>query len=360
MELLDFINNNKDWRVLLSQKPYCIDIKEKDNYALFKYNQIESDMSLRIVQISRGIIIDLNTMQIVCRAFDKFFNYGESQAAKLYGKIRAEEKIDGSIMKMWFDKDKWNVSTNGMIDAADANLMMPFNDIKTYKDLFNYAKDGTNISDSAFDKAYTYIFELISPLNRIVVPYKETELCFLGMRNNKTGEEISPIDVDKNFTRLFRLPQIYPISTLEDAIVVAKTLGADKEGFVLVDENFNRVKVKGAEYLAMHLIRNNDLSLKNFLATVLNNTQDDLIAYFPEYKPYITEIENRLKSYIGEVENSIKLAPWDKDRKEFALAIKEDENSDILFKLYGNKNYDWKKEVLSIDKLNKLATKIKI
>ena len=89
MELIKFLKENDNWRELLSQSPYCLSIKEKDNYAIFKYNQLESDMSLKIVQESRGVIIDLNDYTVACRAFDKFFNVQEPHAAKLTKNIRA-------------------------------------------------------------------------------------------------------------------------------------------------------------------------------------------------------------------------------------------------------------------------------
>lgn len=353
MILLDFLKEHENWRDILTEKPYYLAIKEKDNYALFKYNQIDSDMSLPLVQICRGIIVDLETMTVACRRFDKFFNWAEEYAATLSGKIRAEEKVDGSIMGLWYGRDGWKISTNGMIEASDADVFIPTDDGRTYKDLFEVAWAKAGLNYDLLNKDYTYIFELVSPLNRIVVPYKETELYFLGMRNNLTGEEVSPIDTD--FSKYFKTPRIYPINSIEEAVEVAKTLSKEEEGFVLVDENFNRVKVKGAEYLAMHLLRNNDLSLKSFLATVINNAQDDLLGYFPEYEPYIRDIENRLKEYKAGVQEGIDAAPWDADRKTFALAVKDLPYSNVLFKLYGNRDYDWESDLICIDNLNKLA-----
>ncbi len=353
MMVLDFIKEHSNWRELLSNEPYSLVIKEKDGYCLLKYNQLESDMSLPLVQMCRGIIVDLENMKVACRRFDKFFNHGEVNAAHLEGKIRAEEKVDGSIIGLWCGRDgQWNISTNGMIDASDADVFIPTDGARTYKDLFELAWEKAGIDFQALDKEYTYIFELVSPLNRIVVPYKETELYFLGMRHNETGQEVSPIDTD--FGKYFKVPRIYPIDTLEQAIEVAQTLSGSEEGFVLVDENFNRVKVKGAEYLQLHLLRNNDLSLRSFLATVLEGKQDDLLGYFPEYEPYIRDIEDRLANYKLTVKGAIETAPWDADRKSFAMEVKDLPCSNILFKLYSNRDYNWEADVITIDNINKL------
>lgn len=355
MNTLKLMRENSNWRDLLANAPYYLTIREKDDLALLKYNMLESDMYNEIVQECRGVIVDTKEMKVVCNSYKKFFNATEPQAAKLEGKIRAEEKVDGSIIKMFFYKGEWRVATNGTIDARDADLMIPYGDIRTYRDLFDaaFAKYlDTDTLSLLQDENYTLIFELISPVNRIVVAYPETDLVLLGIRENTTGDELDPRNT--HLGKIFKTPKIYDIDTIDQALEVAKTLGVNEEGFVLVDENFNRVKVKGAEYLAMHRMRSNNLSLRGFLATVLNNSQDDLIAYFPEYTPFIDEIQDRLKGLISEIEDLISTAPWDKGKKDFALQVKDKPHSSILFKLYGNEDYDWKGELLNPDNINRL------
>lgn len=362
MELVKFLKENNNWRELLTQSPYCLSIKEKDNYVIFKYNQLESDMSLQIVQESRGIIIDLNDYSIACLAFFKFYNAQEPLAAKLSGKIRALEKVDGSIIKVWIDrKGNVRISTNGMIDASDADILLPVDGVKTYQDLFNEALKISGIGLDYFKKysGYTFIFELVSPLNRIVVPYQKTELYFLGVRDNKTLQEWTPYDFEDDVLKAhFPYPKLYNINSVDQAIEVAKTLGANKEGFVLVDENFNRVKVKGAEYLAMHLLRNNTLSQKNFLEAVLENKQDDLIAFFPEYEPFISNIEEKIVNYIKDAERALKMANYNLNKKDFALDVLDNEDmkkfSNILFRVYKDPDYDWKKKTFNVENINKV------
>ncbi len=289
-------------------------------------------------------------MKVIRHSFSKWFNATEPHAAKLEGRIKAEEKCDGSLISLVFYNNEWLVSTNGMIDAAEASLS--FNPEKNYKTLFFEAFEKTEADLDLLDRTYCYTFELMSPENRIVVSYPETKIKLIGVRDMWSLQELNP---DSLTYQPFDRPKTYNIDTIDQALKIAKTLGVNEEGFVLVDEYFNRVKVKGAEYLAMHKIRSNDFSLKGFLVTVLNNTQDDLLAYFPEYKPYIEEVENKMKKYIDMVNDAISKAPWDADKKTFALAVKDLSASSILFKLYNNKEYDWKKEVLSIDNINRLT-----
>ena len=355
MILIDFIKSHENWRELLANKPYCVRTKEKDNYVLFSYTMGESDMNDPLVRVCRGIIINLATMEIVCRPFDKFFNWGEQQAAVLGNNIRAEEKVDGSLFKLWFDR-RWHLSTNGMIDASEAELPLQTENVRTFADLFyeGWVKANANFAD--LDEEWTYMFELVSPFNRIVVPYPETELYFLGVRHNRTGEERNCREWGTEHG--FKVPQLYPISTLKEAIGAAQKLDENHEGFVLVDENFNRVKVKGGEYLALHVLRDTTVSDRDILTLVLQGNQDDLTGSFPEYSEVVRDIEDKVAALRAEAEKELNEADFSQERREFALEVKDWQFSALLFQVYGGKP---KEEVLeqmfsvaNIEKIYKL------
>ena len=59
-----FINEHHNWRDLLKEE-YRINIKEEYPFAIFNYD-IGCDFSNPIVQEARGIIINLQTLDIVC------------------------------------------------------------------------------------------------------------------------------------------------------------------------------------------------------------------------------------------------------------------------------------------------------
>lgn len=79
LKIIDFINQNKNWRDILSEAPYYLSIKDDGEYAILKYNQISSDFSNDYVKESRGLIIrkDGDNYIPVCVPFLKFFNFGE-------------------------------------------------------------------------------------------------------------------------------------------------------------------------------------------------------------------------------------------------------------------------------------------
>lgn len=266
-----YINDHPtDWYETL-HKDYGIRIKKEDSLAIFSYN-IECDFRDPIVQEARGIIIDHEKMEVVCWPFRKFGNYTESYADPIdWNNAVVLEKVDGSIIKLWFNKitEAWQFSTNGVINAENATTDA-FSNI-AYGALIRQAVNYKDIPFDKLDKDSTYIFELVSPQTRVVVKYDEIALYHLGTRSNITGEE-------RNEDIGIKKPKSYKISSLEDCIKAAIELNKGcesddeiaNEGFVVVDKNWNRVKVKSPDYIMMHRLKHNDgISKKDAVTTLL-------------------------------------------------------------------------------------------
>lgn len=271
-----FINEHpNDWFELL-HKDYGIRIKKEDSLAIFSYN-IECDFKNPIVQEARGIIIDYEKLEVVCWPFRKFGNYTESYADPIdWNNAVVLEKVDGSIIKLWFNEktEKWQFSTNGMINA-DYATTDAFSNI-SYGSIIRSAVNFNDIPFDKLDKSSTYIFELVSPQTRVVVKYDETALYHLGTRSNITG-------IERNEDIGIKKPKSYPINSLEDCVKAAIELNKDcenddeiaNEGFVVVDKNWNRVKVKSPDYIMMHHLKHNDgISKKDAVTTILYIKKD--------------------------------------------------------------------------------------
>lgn len=98
MSILKFMNAFPDWEDRIQKPPYCITVKHDGDLVLLQYQQLNSDMKIKLVQECRGSIFrcDNGEWKYVCRPFDKFFNYGEGNAAKIdWSTARILEKVDG-------------------------------------------------------------------------------------------------------------------------------------------------------------------------------------------------------------------------------------------------------------------------
>ena len=340
MTLLNFINQNQNWKEILSNPPYNILIKEDGPYILLKYNQLESDFNEQLVQECRGCIVKQfdGCYHYVCRPFDKFFNYGEEQAADIdWNSSFITEKIDGSLMKLWFD-DSWHLSTNGTIDAFKATITG--NEEYSFGDIFLKASRCCTISDFCkdFDKQYTYLFELTSPETKVVINY-DYAVWYLAKRNTVTGnyakeKERAPKEILQAAVKYnIMFPKVYPLHTLPEIVNIVSNMTKDEEGVVVSDNYGNRIKVKSPEYLIKaKLIGNGTKSDEALLEIIFNGQEDDLLAYCPEYKDRIGNLKQRIELYIDRCRFL-----WEQykglvaSRKEFAQAIVNYREKSCLF-----------------------------
>ena len=309
MELTNFMNTRPDWKTLLAAEPYYLDIRSDEiegvQYFLLKYNQIMSDMSLREVQEARGSIFRQNDEGhwiCVCHPFDKFFNYGEAYSAVRridWETATVQQKVDGSLIKIWWDYDGWVISTNGSIDAFKAEC-----GDTTYGDLVQKVIDRIPNFLKMLDRDYTYMFELTSPYNRIVVRYEGINLWYLGRRNILDDiEDSEGLELDG-----LLYPEVYPHTSLAECIAAAHEMGDDEEGYVVCDANFNRIKIKGDEYLALHKMRGNGpLTVLRVVEMYQQGTLDDFVAYYPEFKDFIDDVVQRIRYYIEVCETAFKV-----------------------------------------------------
>ena len=292
LELRDFILSHDNWEELLTTDPYNLKISRDGDYIMFKYNQLSSDFTIPLVREARGIIFRESDWECVSHAFNKFGNWGENYCPNIdWSTASVQEKVDGSLIKFWYD-NSWHISTNGTINAFKAEL----NDAK-YPTFGALVEDAMPMSWGAWeetaDPKCTYMFELVSPYNRVVIPYKETKLYFLGMRDMEDGREWNPEDSDMSYA--FEMPKCYPLHSLEDVQRAANALPWDQEGYVVCDTNFNRVKIKSGAYIMAHYARNNGVvNTERLVQIILDGEQEEFLTYASDYTDELKKVEEAM------------------------------------------------------------------
>ena len=312
------IEHPHDWEALLTSPPYSLSIKRKDTRILFKYSQIESDFSLDIVKEARGLILEDKTWKVICYPFNKFFNFGEEYADNIdWESAVVETKEDGSLIKIYFYNDEWKIATNGTIDAEDAELQSgPY---KNFRQLFDAAAEKCHFDFSKLNRYFTYCCEICSEFNIIICPQSEIRLIHIGTRNNRTFQEV---EADIGIPH----PQRYALSSLEDCIAMAKTFDFTKEGFVVKDKNYNRIKVKSEDYVRVHRLANNgSMTEERAIELIRENELDEFFTYFPHYKEYIGRIKAKIAALSYTIDKDISRTRVIKEnsssRKDFAAWV---------------------------------------
>ena len=266
------------------------------------------DFSDPYVCEARGIIIDVVRQKVVCRGFDKFFNFSEPYAASIdWESAKVQEKVDGSIIKLYWYDGEWRFSTNSVINAKNSHLSEINANIggryKNFDELIRAAENYGSIPFEKLDKNATYIFELASPYNHVVIHYGKIILYHTGTRDNLTGQErVEDIGVIR--------PAEYSFHTLDDCIEAVKKLNrsdraVEKEGFVVVDQYFRRIKIKAPEYLFFHSKANNHVLTKERVIEMIESDDFDeklFLEQFPEFSGVFSWYEAELMHFLEECE----------------------------------------------------------
>lgn len=337
----DFMLSNNDWQKIIEDKG--IKIKDDENYYIFNYGE-GCDFFDPVVQEARGIIIDKNDCSVACVSFRKFGNYGEAYTDNIdWSSAKVQDKIDGSIVRCFYNKykNKWQWATNGMVNAEKAPISSVLSN--NFLELIKKADNYQNIPFNTLDKNKTYTFELISPENTIVVKYDKTTLYHIGTRNNLTlVESNEDIGIIK--------PKEYPLNSLEACLKAVNELNVNKddvrfEGYVVVDKEWHRCKIKSPEYLKLHYFANGYKTFsKSRIIDIINNDDIDLNEvkeHYPVWEKVFTFYENEIKRVESDCQKEIdfyrkRFIELNNNRKEIAKTIVGNKYEGIIFKALGN------------------------
>jgi hypothetical protein len=266
------------------------------NLLLFKYNQLLSPFEKQIVRECRGLILDEEEdWSVVARGFDKFFNYGEPGAASIdWSAARVQEKLDGSLCTLYHYDGAWRVATTGTPDAGgDIN-----GSGVVFSDYF-WNTLGPDRGELCCSKSsLCFLFELMGPLNRVVVVHERPRVVLLGARVRTTGEFLSAdhariyigADVAVEIVREF------PLSSFADIARSFDTMSPlSQEGYVVVDGQWNRVKVKHPGYVALHHAREG-MSQRAIVDIARRGEETEVFAAFPELRSLLEDARSRLFS----------------------------------------------------------------
>jgi hypothetical protein len=306
--LTNFIKKNWDsFEEELAKPPYAIKVKRhqsKPNLVMFKYSQYESDFTNPVVRCCRGSVYNIRedgTVKPYLLPFFKFANYGENGADPIDWNhtLYVRDKLDGSLLKLLKEPDGNDLwTTNGSFEigveipefypaTTDEKLSPPY----TFASLRDYALRGHEEEIKHLPQMWTFMFELTSPYNKIIVPYRETKLTLLGCRDPQ-GLEHTPEWAVQNFSLSFETPQVYPLKNIDEVIAYCRSVNTnDREGVVVQDEHFNRIKIKTDHYRSLSLLKGEDhFSDEKIFASIKKESIDDALAAWPEIRPRTEEI----------------------------------------------------------------------
>jgi T4 RnlA family RNA ligase len=235
---------------------------------------------------------------LLIRPYHKFFNVDEKvetkEAVLDWSKVvEIADKRDGSCIMCGILDGELLWKSKKVFDSDVALLVKDryTADTPEYKLAFELCKLGL-----------TPIFELTSPVNRIVLEYKEYQLTLLSIRVNSTGEYKDRVYLEQ-WCNEYKVPLVdsYMEQYKEHGLTPFKErLENDTgfEGYVVTFEDGTMVKFKSKWYLMLHHVVS-FVHQQNVVTMVLDEQIDD-------YKSYLNSLtDTSLIAKVEEIESTV-------------------------------------------------------
>lgn len=194
-----------------------------------------------VTEQCRGLVVDDNDY-IVARPFRKFWNRDERDVDLPSHEPEILEKLDGCLGILVEYEGEQLVATRGSFTSAQAIWATDW--------LARRKRKGMRLNPPP---GHTAIFEIISPVSRIVVPYSFEGLILLSLVDRETG-------VEPAYSTIVKHAEDWAITPCRRYQVIEEDVD-NFEGYVLTwrhdDKPPTRVKVKLAEYVRLHRLLTN-------------------------------------------------------------------------------------------------------
>jgi hypothetical protein len=203
----------------------------------------------------------------------------------------------------------------------------------TFNQLFwDTVKEKYNLDSSKLKKGFTYVFELTTPYNIVVKPHGESSATLLTVRNLDTLKELS-------FEELIVVAEKLGVPRVKSYDLNTNNVGAlmrtfenmvwHDEGYVVVDANHNRIKIKNPAYVAVHHLKGKSAE-HNIMTIVKTNEIEEFGATFPDRKDELYKLKENYDALISklndvwfELQSSKPKNIMPEEKKKYAKAVFE-------------------------------------
>jgi T4 RnlA family RNA ligase len=313
---------------ITSQTHPSLPLKIYNYTAKAQFDRYWSDATIHC----RGLVLD-DLNRPVARPLPKFFNLSEYQGTLPDGVPQIYEKLDGSLIILFHYQGQWEVASRGSFASEQAQMARVL--------LANYCDDLYRL-----DPAYTYLFEIIYPSNRIVVDYGSAQrLVLLAAVNTQTGAEL-----DHTQVHWIDRAQTYPVTTLPEWLSSIEQTQAElhnHEGFILKWPNGFRLKYKLADYVRLHRIITRVQAKDIWECLSQNQSLEQFLDSVPdEFYNWVKDTKRALETQYQEIEAECQQAFKDfGDRKQTAMYFQTQKYPGVLFLMLDGRDYSqtiWK------------------
>jgi RNA ligase len=248
----------------------------------------------------------------------KFFNLNQTTRYML-GDVRdktvrrVSSKLDGSMIVFLPIGGRTFAKTKFSFESDQA---------RSAQELYHRDSDLRQFVDRLLGEDLVPVFEYVSPENRIVVSYRDSELRLLQIRHNDTGEYL---DIYRHpLVSLYGIPIAEQhFHTLKEMLDLQKR-ATGVEGWVVEFTDGQLMKVKTDEYCRLHGLLTKNIGQPNFLVeAVLEERVDDLLGQIPldrqDIRSHVEQLSGVVVRHVNSLASDIfeRVSAFTGDRKLF-------------------------------------------
>jgi hypothetical protein len=291
--------------------------KNNNKYRIVRYDKEFLSLDLiSSVGLLRSVIID-SANHVVSFAPPKSFPY--ESFIKKYPEntedIVAEEFVEGTMINVFWDKTSglsgsWEFATRNTV-GGEVKFYKSEN-AKTFRDMFLEAVQNSYLDFNMLNPAYCYSFVLQHPDNRIVVPFKKTQLYLVEVYEiiNTGNGTVNVFFRDLSIVKMggvwnsvnIKFPEVYDCwssyDDLKNKYASMNSLYSILGVVIKNKKTLERCKIRNPVYEYVRHLRGNQPKLQyQYLALRKNGKVGDFLNYYPENKRDFSYFRDNLHDF---------------------------------------------------------------
>jgi hypothetical protein len=226
--------------------------------------------------------------------------------------IIAEEFVEGTMINVFFDpyngiNGSWQISTRNTVGAEVSFYTWAE---KKFNEMFVDACIQNGLNIYTLNPNYSYSFVMQHPKNRIVVPFKDSQLYLVAVYEIKQLEnDITVIEQDINLVKYggmwnitrIKFPEIYEFTNYSELIENYASANTPYNILGVVIKNKNtgeRTKIRNPNYEEVRQLRGNQPKLQyQYLSLRRSGKLPEFLKYYPESKVEMSRFRDQVHMF---------------------------------------------------------------
>lgn len=263
--------------------------------------------------------------------------------------VRVANKEDGSAVRFLMLNGKLVAKTKFSLEAEQTDLAMA---------VVNANPQLKNFILKTLDLGLAALFEIVSPLNKIVLSYNKTSLRLLQLRDEETGEYLDIYNHPLVSGYNVLCAEQESLHTLEEMFELSEKV-ENKEGWVVTFTNGKMAKIKTFWYMRLHNLLEDGMKENKLVQKILDEEIDDILSFLPvdaiEEREFINDLTDVVVSHVNHIANEAYTKfneNIDLSRKDFVMKFRKDPLFYFMTKLFDENTIEYVEKFI-IDKVKK-------